>query len=108
MVVVQTQETGRLTTANSVISADGVLHHLLYSAGEYDAANQTTIYGSVYGKEDVSTNRLEVHFRPPNEDLVKGFNFTVPEAVFFLPEPQVWRAVAASEPTPITDYCAVP
>lgn len=108
LVVVQTSETARLTTANSVISVDGVLHHLLFSAGEYDAANQTTIYGSVYGKEDVSTNRLEVHFRPPDDDLVSGFDFYVPEAVFFLPEPQIWRAVGASEPTPITDYCDVP
>lgn len=108
MVVVQTTETGRLTTSNSVISVDGVLHHLLFSAGEYDAANQTTLYGSVYGEEDVSTNRLEVHFRPPPDTLVAGFDFYVPDAVFFLPEPQIWRAVAANEPTPISDYCAVP
>ncbi|MEX1287321.1 MAG: hypothetical protein AB1Z57_05210, partial [Acidimicrobiia bacterium] len=108
LIVVQLDPNGRLTTSNKVVGSDGVLHHLLFTNGEFDAANQTTIYGAVYGKEDVSSNRLEVHFRPPEDSLVKGFDFMVPDPDSFVPQPLVWRSVPVSQPTPITDYCGVP
>ncbi len=108
LIVVQSDPAGRLTTANGVIGADGVLHQLMFSNGEFDAANQTVIYGAIYGYEDVSTNRVEVHFRPPEDSLVKGFDFVIPDPDSFIPQPVVWRAVQVAEPTPITDYCGVP
>lgn len=109
LIVVQLSPTGRLTTANGVGGSDGTLHHLLFSNGELDVANQTTIYGAVYGHEDVSSNRLEVHFRPPKDHLVNGFDFGIPiDPTSFVAVPQVWRTLAPAEPTPITDYCTMP
>ncbi len=108
LVLVQLDPAGRLTTSNQVTSVDGVLHLLLFSNGEFDAANQTTVYGAIYGKDDVSTNRVEIHFRPPDDEIVVGFDFTAAPPDSYTAQPLVWRSLNVSDPTPITDYCGVP
>ena len=77
--------------AQAASSIENVVHHLVLTKGDFGAANQTTIYGAVYGANDVSTNRLEVHFRPPPDSIIDGFGFDVAAADQFRPIPGVWR-----------------
>lgn len=107
IVLVQMDPAGRLTTSNQVTTVDSVLHALLFSNGEFDAANQTTIHGAIYGHEDISANRVEVHFRPPDEELLVGFDFSSVPPTSFTAQPLVWRALSVNDPTPISDYCGV-
>lgn len=108
VVLVMADTTGRLTTSNQVVTVDDTLHLLLFSNGEFDAANQTTVFGSIYGVTDISANRVEVHFRPPKDSLVDGFDFPVLDTTSFTAQPIVWRSLQTDDPTPITDYCGVP
>jgi hypothetical protein len=71
------------------MTSDDSHRWLLYSAGKVGAVNLATVYGVVYGDEDISTNHLEVHYRPPNADL--GFTFATNLRV--MPRPFVWREV---------------
>ena len=88
-----------------VSSIAGQLHHLGVSEGNLKVSQQTTIYGTLYGKTDVSTNRLEIHFRPPPDDLVPGFSFDPTLVDYYVPEPLAFREVPADDPVPITSYC---
>ncbi len=67
---------------------------VMYSKGTAGAQQLTTIYGVVYGEKDNSSNRLEVHFRPPNGDL--GFDFGSQRRV--IARPFVWREVPDATP----------
>jgi hypothetical protein len=71
------------------MTSDDNQRWLLYSAGTVGANNLATVYGVVYGKEDVSSNHLEVHFRPPKSDV--GFSFGTERRV--IAQPFVWREV---------------
>lgn len=87
------EPTSNVTLASSSSSVEGQIHHLIYSAGTFEASQQTTIYGALYGDEDVSTQRLEIHFRPPNSPTISGFTFDPALADSFLPRPGTWREV---------------
>lgn len=95
----------QLSMDNNFGSEAGKIHHLLVSEGSFNARNQTVIYGAVNGKSDASANRLEVHFRPPTDQIVEGFVFDPDLAELFIPEPLVWREVATDEGGALTDYC---
>lgn len=93
-----TPDTSGLLFGKNMTSDDNQ-RWLLYSAGTVGANNLATVYGVVYGKEDVSTNRLEVHYRPPNSDI--GFSFGTERRV--IARPFVWREVP-DDPLP----CSLP
>lgn len=85
------QPTSDLTLAQSANSINGSVHHIGVTQGTFAATNQTTIYGALYGYQDASSNRLEIHFRPPPSEVVIGFEFDPALANRFLPEPGIWR-----------------
>ena len=91
--IVGVQTTSEVVLAQSANSIENEVHHLIYSAGSFDASQQTTIYGALYGDRDDSSQRLEVHFRPPNNSTVKGFTFDPALIDAYLPQPGVWREV---------------
>ena len=66
---------------------------LVVTQGDFGASNQSTIYGALYGDGDISTNRLEIHFRPPPPEAIVGFEFDPSLADQFRPVPGVWREV---------------
>ena len=90
-----TEGTSDVKLANSANSVPGQVHHLIYAGGTFGASQQTTIYGAMYGNEDVSSNRLEIHFRPPSTASVAGFTFDPALADSFLPRPGTWREIPA-------------
>ncbi len=98
----------RLTIAQSSNSIPNTVHHLIVSEGEFDASQQTTIYGSIYGKKDISQQRLEIHFRPPVDAITTGFTFDPNLADKFIPQPGVWREVGVSDPVSLSTYCTIP
>jgi len=79
--------------ANNANSVEGQVHHLIYSGGTFGASQQTTIYGAMYGNKDVSSNRLEIHYRPPTATSTEGFVFDPSLADLFIPRPGVWREI---------------
>ncbi len=84
-----------VTLGVSANSIEDQVHHLIYAGGTFGATQQTTIYGAMYGHEDVSSNRLEIHFRPPNTSSIAGFTFDPALADLFLPRPGIWRETPA-------------
>lgn len=82
-----------VTLANSSNSIEDQVHHLIYAGGTFGASQQTTIYGAMYGDEDVSSNRLEIHFRPPSDQSISGFTFDPALADKFIPRPGIWREI---------------
>ncbi len=93
IVLVGVQTTSKITLAQSSNSIEDVVHHLIVSYGEFAASQQSTIYGALYGEEDTSSNRIEIHFRPPNTDAVTGFEFDPALADNFIPQPWTWREI---------------
>ncbi len=93
VVIAGVDSTSDVTLANSSNSIDGQVHHLIYAGGEFGASQQTTIYGAMYGDKDVSSNRLEIHFRPPSDASISGFTFDPALADSFLPRPGIWREI---------------
>ena len=91
IVLVGTTASSDILLAQSANSIEDVVHHLIVTEGSFGASNQTTIYGAFYGYGDISSNRLEVHFRPPLEATVGGFVFDPTAADQFRPIPGVWR-----------------
>ncbi|MDH5372865.1 MAG: hypothetical protein OEX97_07975, partial [Acidimicrobiia bacterium] len=71
------------------LSSSDDLLYVVYSKGTLGASNLSKIYGVVYGERDNSTNKLEVHFRPPKSDL--GFTFATNLRV--MAQPSVWREI---------------
>ena len=114
VVLVGLDTTSVVTVAQSANSIENEVHHLIYTNGTFVASQQTTIYGAMYGYEDASTQRLEVHFRPPNNDAIKGFVFDPALADSYLPQPGVWREVPDQiDASGIVDpdgghYCTLP
>ncbi len=95
LLLVGLNPTSDVTLAQSANSIENSVHHLIVSYGSFTASQQTTIYGALYGERDESTQRLEVHFRPPNDAAIKGFTFDPALADNFLPQPGVWREIPA-------------
>jgi hypothetical protein len=89
VVVVANQASSLIKTGNNFQSTND-LRFLLYSKGQFNANNQTTIYGSVYANADVSSNQLTLHYRRPNKDIVSGFSFANDTMDVV---PGVWREV---------------
>ena len=105
VVIVVDDTSGVLTLGQNFQSIPEEVHHLVFSTGDMDSANQTTVYGAVYGERDLSNNRLEIHFRPPEESLIQGaFEFDPALADKFIPSPGLWNDVGASS-TPIGVHC---
>ncbi len=80
-----------MTLANSSNSIKDQVHHLIYAGGTFGASQQTTISGAMYGDRDASSNRLEIHFRPPSTSAIAGFTFDPALADSFIPRPGTWR-----------------
>jgi hypothetical protein len=95
VVIAGIESTSDVTLSNSANSIEGQVHHLIYSGGTFGASQQTTIYGAMYGDKDISTNRLEIHFRPPSTSSIAGFTFDPALADSFIPRPGIWREVPA-------------
>jgi len=98
VVIAGVEPTSDVKMANSANSVEGQIHHLIYAGGTFGASSQTTIYGAMYGSKDVSSNRLEIHFRPPNVSAVAGFEFDPALADSFIPRPGVWREIPPDAP----------
>lgn len=79
----------KVTMGQSFLSTND-LRFLIYSKGQFAAENLTTVYGTVYAREDVSSNKLILHYRRPETDALSGFDFT---AEGLDAEPGVWREV---------------
>lgn len=88
-----------------VSSIAGQIHHLGFSEGNIKVSQQTTIYGALYGKTDISTNRLTIHFRPPPADAIPGFSFDPAMVDYYVPEPLAFREVPVDDPVPLSNYC---
>lgn len=95
VVIAGVEPTSDVTLTNSSNSIEGQVHHLIYSGGTFSAGQQTTIYGAMYGNKDVSSNRLEIHFRPPSTSSIVGFTFDPALADSFIPRPGTWRETPA-------------
>ena len=93
VVLAGVQPDSDIKLANSANSVEGQVHHLIYAGGTFGASQQTTIYGAMYGDKDVSSNRLEIHFRPPSDVSTQGFIFDPSLADLFIPRPGVWREI---------------
>lgn len=93
VVIAGVQPDSDVKLTNSSNSVEGQVHHLIYAGGTFGAGQQTTIYGAMYGNQDVSTNRLEIHFRPPTMEATQGFVFDPSLADTFLPRPGIWREI---------------
>ncbi len=91
VVIAGVEPTSDITLSNSSNSIEGQVHHLIYAGGTFSASQQTTIYGAMYGNKDASSNRLEIHFRPPSTSAVAGFAFDPALADSFIPRPGTWR-----------------
>jgi hypothetical protein len=87
-------------------SIPGVVHHLIFAEGKYGAFQQTTIYGTVYGHEDISSNRMEIHFRTPDESISSGFDFVIPDSTRFIAQPLLWRELSVGEGTALPTSCS--
>jgi hypothetical protein len=103
VIIAGVQPDSDIKLSNNANSVEGQVHHLIYAGGTFSAAQQTTIYGAMYGREDASTNRLEIHFRPPSENATVGFVFDPSLADEFLARPGIWREVP-----PDTLGCTLP
>ena len=114
IVLVGMNTTSDILMAQSANSIENVVHHLIVTQGSFGASNQSTIYGALYGNGDISTNRLEVHFRPPEDTTIGGFAFDPTAFDLFRPIPGVWREVPPSvdavglEMEPSGYYCTLP
>jgi hypothetical protein len=95
VVLAGTESDSDVTLANSSNSIKDQVHHLIYAGGTFGASQQTTIYGAMYGDKDASSNRLEIHFRPPSTASVAGFTFDPALADSFIPRPGTWREIPA-------------
>jgi hypothetical protein len=95
-----------LSMSSGIDSIPGVVHHLIFSEGFLDVQNQVTFYGTVYGNDDISGNRLEVHFRQPADVLAAGFEFIVPDSTRFVAQPMLWRELTQNEGTPLPATCS--
>ena len=98
IVIAGAEPTSDVKMANSANSVKDQIHHLIYAGGTFGASSQTTIYGAMYGDKDVSSNRLEIHFRPPSVSAVAGFEFDPALADSFIPRPGTWREIPADAP----------
>ncbi len=105
VIIVMKQAAGTLTLGQNFQSVPGEVHHLVFSNGIVTSTNQSVIYGAMYGYKDLTGNRLEIHFRPPTEGVIQGFEFDPALADSFIPEPGDWRDVSPVAPDPITDHC---
>lgn len=105
VVIVVDDAAGKLTLGQNFQSIPEEVHHLVFSRGDIDSANQSTVYGAVYGERDVSNNRLEIHFRPPDDTMISGaFTFDPALADKFLPSPGLWNDIGTTA-DPIVTYC---
>jgi hypothetical protein len=95
VVIAGIESTSDVTLSNSSNSIEGQVHHLIYAGGTFNASQQTTIYGAMYGDMDTSSNRLEIHFRPPSTSAIAGFAFDPALADLFIPRPGTWRETPA-------------
>lgn len=102
--IVMKNPAGTLTLGQNFQSVPGEVHHLVFSNGIVTSTNQSVIYGALYGYKDQTGNRLEIHFRPPAEGVIQGFEFDPQLADAFIPEPGDWRDVSPTA-DPITAYC---
>jgi hypothetical protein len=93
VVIAGVEPTSDVSLAQTSNSIEGQVHHLIYAGGTFAAAQQTTIYGAMYGNQDDSANRLEIHFRPPSDLSISGFTFDPALADSFIPRPGVWREI---------------
>lgn len=103
-IIVMKNAAGTLTLGQNFQSVPGEVHHLIFSNGIVTSTNQSVIYGAMYGYKDQTGNRLEIHFRPPAEGVIQGFEFDPALADSFIPEPGDWRDVSPNA-EPITAYC---
>lgn len=101
VVVAGNQTTSKVTLAQNFFSSND-LRWLVYSKGQFEASQVTTIYGSVYAYEDVSSNKLVVHYRPPQDDIIQGFVFADEN---YDAEPGVWREIPADG---LDSHCTLP
>ena len=104
-VLVQADPLGDFVLGTNFQSVPEEVHHVIFSNGGIASTNQSVVYGSVYGFEDKTSNRLEIHFRPPDESFLEGFEFDPQLAEAFIPEPGEWRNLPLDEPFPISRYC---
>ncbi len=95
-----------MTMETGFASIPGVVHHLIFSEGLYGASQQATIYGTVYGHDDISSNRMEIHFRSPNEEISSGFDFVIPDSTRFIAQPLLWRELRPGEGTALPASCS--
>ena len=102
IVLIGMNTTSDIILAQSANSIENVVHHLIKTEGSFGASNQSTIYGAMYGYGDISTNRLEVHFRPPEDAIIGGFTFDPTATDYFRPIPGVWR-----ETPPLVDAVGI-
>jgi hypothetical protein len=93
LIIAGVQPDSDIKLGNSANSVEGQVHHLIYAGGTFAASQQSTIYGAMYGREDASTNRLEIHFRPPSEEATVGFEFDPSLADQYLARPGTWREI---------------
>ena len=104
-IIVMEDPAGDLNLGLNFQSVPGEVHHLMFSNGRLVSSAQTVIYGSVYGFEDATSNRLEIHFRPPAESLTDGFEFDPTIADSYIPQPGEWRDLPPNEPYGVINYC---
>lgn len=104
VIIVMKNAAGTLTLGQNFQSVPGEVHHLVFSNGIVTSTNQSVIYGALYGYKDQTGNRLEIHFRPPSEGVIQGFEFDPALADSFIPEPGDWRDVSPNS-EPVTAYC---
>ena len=108
VVLVTADSASLLELGQSFQSIPEEVHHLVFANGDFASVNQTTVYGAVYGERDISSNRLEIHFRPPNENFIEGaFEFDPSLADRFIAEPGIWNTGSESA-YPISAFCSLP
>ncbi|MDP8957773.1 MAG: hypothetical protein M3N51_00900 [Actinomycetota bacterium] len=83
------QTSSKITLGQNFFS-DNSLRYLVYSKGQFASEQSTTVYGAVYAKEDVSSQKLTIYYRPPTNDVLGGFTFSETRADVQL---GVWREV---------------
>ena len=102
IVLIGMNTTSDIILGQAANSIENVVHHLIKTEGSFGASNQSTIYGALYGYSDISTNRLEIHFRPPEDAIIGGFTFDPTAIDYFRPIPGVWR-----ETPPLVDAVGI-
>ncbi len=108
VVIITVDTGGLLELGQSFQSIPEEVHHLIFSNGDFASVNQTTVYGAVYGERDLSNNRLEIHFRPPDDNFIEGaFEFDPALADRFIAEPGLWDNDSGAG-SPVTAFCALP